>query len=163
MAEIAGDTFVVVAVEETMRRTTLGNLRAGSRVNLELPLRPMDRLGGHFVQGHVDGTATVAAMEPEGEGVMITLLADAALARYLAEKGSVAVDGVSLTVVSSRDDSFTVALIPHTRSVTTLGELQVSNEVNIEVDILAKYVARLRTTSTATRPLTEERLRELGY
>jgi len=162
-AVMDGARFTVTAVEETLRRTTLGNLRAGGHVNLELPLLPTSRLGGHFVQGHVDGKAIVTAIESEGEGVSVTLRVPASLARYLAEKGSVALDGVSLTVARAHADGFAIALIPHTRAVTTLGALSVGDEVNVEVDVLAKYAERLQTPTAIAAGLTEARLRELGY
>lgn len=163
MTQVEATQFTVLAVEETLRRTTLGQLQPGRRVNLELPLRPVSRLGGHFVQGHVDGRAVVAAITPEGEGVRVSFRTDRSLLRYLAEKGSVAVAGVSLTIAAASDKGFEVALIPHTRAVTTLGELSVGGEVNLEVDVLAKYVERLLPAVPEGAPLTEARLRELGY
>jgi len=131
-----------------LRKTTLGNLRVGDRVNLERPLRADARLGGHIVQGHVDGVGEVVHLMPEAESVMVTFAVPRELARYLVAKGSVAVDGVSLTVVDVAQvdnlrHSFRVTLIPHTREVTTLGALHVGTRVNIEVDILAKYVEQL--------------------
>jgi riboflavin synthase len=143
-----GSAFCADAVEETLRKTTLGNLRVGDHVNLERPLRADARLGGHIVQGHVDGVGQVINLTPEAESVMVTFAAPHELARYLVAKGSVAVDGVSLTVVDVAQvdnlrHSFRVALIPHTRAVTTLGALSVGSSVNIEVDILAKYVEQL--------------------
>ncbi|MEZ5323025.1 MAG: riboflavin synthase [Microthrixaceae bacterium] len=124
--------------EETFARTSLGSLRPGDAVNLERPVRPVDRLGGHLVQGHVDAVGEVLAVVPELE-----VEVPAPLMRYLVEKGSVTVDGVSLTVVDVRDASFTVAVIPHTAEVTTLGRRRVGDPVNIEVDVVAKYVERL--------------------
>ncbi|MCS6859255.1 MAG: riboflavin synthase [Abditibacteriales bacterium] len=135
--------FCADVVEETLRKTTLGALRVGDRVNLERPLRADARLGGHIVQGHVDGVGEVVRLAPEADSVMVTFAVPRELARYLVAKGSVAVDGVSLTVVDRTDESFRVTLIPHTRAVTTLGALQVGTRVNIEVDILAKYVEQL--------------------
>lgn len=140
--------FCADAVEETLRKTTLGALRVGDYVNLERPLRADSRLGGHIVQGHVDGVSQVINLIPEAESVMVTFAAPRELARYLVAKGSVAVDGVSLTVVDVAQvdnlrHSFRVTLIPHTREVTTLGALQVGTRVNVEVDILAKYVEQL--------------------
>ncbi len=135
-----------VAVElapETLARTTLGRLRAGSAVNLEPPLRAGDPLGGHMVQGHVDGTATVAARRDLDEHRVLGFSLPAALAPYLVEKGSVTVDGVSLTVAALAPDRFDVALLPHTLAVTTLGALVPGDEVNLEVDVLAKYVHRM--------------------
>ncbi len=128
---------------ETLRRSTLGGLHAGDSVNLERPLRVDQRLGGHIVQGHVDGVGTVVDVRPEGDGVWMRLASPAALLPFLVEKGSVAIDGVSLTVAGLADDGFAVALIPHTLAVTTLGRRRAGGQVNIEVDILAKYVQRL--------------------
>lgn len=131
------------AVAETMSRTALGDLVAGSRVNLERPLRPADRLGGHLVQGHVDAAAEVLAPAPE-----LVVALPSALARYVVEKGSVTVDGVSLTVVEVSGASFRVAVIPHTAAVTTLGLRRPGERVNLEVDVLAKYVERLLAESS---------------
>ena len=128
---------------ETLSRSSLGRLRRGDPVNLERPVMLMSRLGGHLVQGHVDGVGTVLNTEDVSSGRVIRIgLADG-LARYVVEKGSVAVDGVSLTVVDPRNESFDVALIPHTLEATTLGTLKEGDAVNIEVDVLAKYVEAL--------------------
>ena len=131
------------AVAETLRRTTLGDLSAGDRVNVEPAMRMGDRLGGHWVQGHVDGVGEVAAIAPDGDGVRVTFSAPEAVARYTIEKGSVCVAGVSLTVAAYDDDGFTVALIPHTRAVTTLGALEPGARVNLEADLVGKYVEKL--------------------
>jgi riboflavin synthase len=138
--EIEGTRFRADVVAETLRRTTLGELEPGSRVNLELPLRPLDRLGGHFVLGHVDGVGEVRACHPGGE---IDVAIGAPLMRYVVEKGSIALDGVSLTVAATGPDSVTIALIPETRAATTLGEAAPGRRVNVEVDILAKHLERL--------------------
>ena len=137
------DEFASDLAAETLRRTTLGRLRAGDRVNLERPLRFDHRLGGHVVQGHVDGVGIVTAVTPEGGGTWMDIEAPEALRRYIAEKGSIAVDGVSLTVARVADPRFAVALIPHTLTVTTLGRCRPGDRVNLEVDVLAKYVERL--------------------
>jgi riboflavin synthase len=139
----ASDRFAAQAMHETLARTTIGALAPGSRVNLELPLRPSDRLGGHIVQGHVDGTATVTDVRSDGFARVLTFAVEPSLMRYLVEKGSVAVDGVSLTVASLAADSFCASLIPETLARTTLGTLVPGGEVNLEVDILAKHVQRL--------------------
>ena len=136
-------SMVFHTVPETLRRSSLGRLASGSRVNLEPALLAGEPLGGHYVQGHVDGVGTVRSVEPEGDGVRVVVAAPSGIVRYLVEKGSVAVDGVSLTVASVDGDTFVVALIPHTLAATTLGELQPGREVNLEVDVLAKYVERL--------------------
>ena len=135
--------FTVDVMAETLRRSSLGALRPGDRVNLERAMRADGRFGGHVVQGHVDGTATVTARTPgdRWETVELTLPAD--LAGYVVEKGSITVDGVSLTVASVTDDTFTVSLIPTTLDLTTLGHKGVGDEVNLEVDVIAKYVERL--------------------
>jgi riboflavin synthase len=141
--EVTGDGFAVDAVAETLRRTNLGALGPGDRVNLERPMRLGDRLDGHLVQGHVDGVGTVAAARPEGESTVLEVTAPPDLLRYVVEKGSVAVDGVSLTVAARLPDGFSVALIPHTMAVTTLGPQAVGRAVNLEVDVVAKYVESL--------------------
>jgi riboflavin synthase len=135
--------FSVEAVPETLSRTTLGELRVGDPVNLERPLTLEQRLGGHLVQGHVDGVGEVMAVIPEGDGVRVTIAIPPPLRRYVAEKGSLAVDGVSLTIARAEDDRCDVALIPHTLKVTTSGGYAGGTRVNLEVDLLARYLARL--------------------
>ena len=129
--------------DETLSRTTLGDLREGDAVNLERPVTLLQRLGGHLVQGHVDGVGRVESIEEHAGGATMRIALDEALARYVVEKGSVAVVGVSLTVAAVEDGAFTVALVPHTLAVTTLGDLRPGDGVNLEVDVLAKYVERL--------------------
>ena len=136
VVELGPGTWSADLVDETLSRTNLGALRAGDPVNLERPVRPSDRLGGHVVQGHVDGVGKVVSPAPE----LVIRTADT---RYLVEKGSVAVDGVSLTVAGVDGDRFRVAVIPHTARMTTLGRLEPGDRVNLEFDILAKYVERL--------------------
>ncbi len=131
------------AVPETLARTSLQTLEQGSRVNLEPALRAGDPLGGHYVQGHVDGVGTVRSVEPEGDGRRLWFDAEEPLLRYVVEKGSVAVQGTSLTVVDVDESGFAVALIPHTLDVTTLGSLESGDRVNLEADVLAKYVEKL--------------------
>ncbi|RMD84944.1 MAG: riboflavin synthase [Candidatus Dadabacteria bacterium] len=138
-----GRRFEVEISAESLRRTTLGERRAGDRVNLELPLRVGDRLGGHIVTGHVDGIGRIAAIREEGESALYTFSLPRELSKLLVEKGSVAVDGISLTCFACREDRFDVAVIPHTAAVTTLGIKKVGDTVNIEADILGKYVERL--------------------
>lgn len=135
--------FVTQAMAETLARSTMGSLKRGSGVNLELPARPADRLGGHLVQGHVDGIATVARMEEDAGSQRVWFSASRDLLRYMVDKGSVTLDGVSLTVVEVGETTFQVALIPHTVEVTTLGRLKVGSTVNVEADVIAKYVERL--------------------
>jgi riboflavin synthase len=159
--ELRPDGFRAQAMHETLRRSSLGSLQAGSSVNLELALRADTRLGGHIVQGHVDGTASVTAVREDGFARVLDFEIDVGaddenkgglrherggLVRYLVEKGSVALDGVSLTVSELRDDGFSVSLIPETLQRTNLGGLHVGDRVNIEVDVLAKHVERLMGT-----------------
>jgi len=139
----ADGRFAFDAVPETLDRTALGTLEPGSRVNLEPALRAGDALGGHYVQGHVDGVGTVRSVEPEGDGSRIWFDAPPELLRYLVEKGSIAVQGTSLTVAGVDDAGFAVALIPHTLAATTLGALAPGARVNLEADVLAKYVEKL--------------------
>ncbi len=141
--ELHPDGFVIDAVAETLRRTTLGDAQPGDRVNLERALALGERLGGHLVQGHIDGTGTVVSATPDGEGVGLRVDAPRALMRYIVEKGSIAVDGVSLTVAARDATGLTVALIPHTIAVTTLGPERVGGRVNLEVDLVAKYIEAL--------------------
>ncbi len=141
--EPTSESFAAQAMLETLQRSALASLQAGSRVNLELPLRAGDRLGGHVVQGHVDGTASVRAVRQEGFSRVLELEFPAALLRYVVLKGSVALDGVSLTVSALEDDGLEVSLIPETLERTKLGEAREGDLVNVEVDVLAKHVERL--------------------
>lgn len=153
-SRVNGEGFEAEAMNETLARSSLGALQAGAPVNLELPLRASDRLGGHIVQGHVDGKGTVAQVREEGISRVLAIEVDEGLRRYLVEKGSVALDGVSLTVSALTDDGFTVSLIPETLQRTGLGEVGVGTEVNVEVDVLAKHVERLIGSRVQT-PSTE--------
>jgi riboflavin synthase len=145
-------TFAFEAGPETLRRTDLGALKPGDRVNLERSLRLSDRLGGHLVTGHVDGLGRIESRETQGEWVTAWFFCPPELAAQLVSKGSVAVDGVSLTVVDVRRDGFSVALIPHTLSVTTLGFKPVGAPVNLETDLLAKYVWKYQSLAKPTPP-----------
>lgn len=138
-----GDLFGADVMRETLRRSSLAELAPGGRVNLELPLRAADRLGGHVVQGHVDGVGAVRAVREEGFARVVEIEADPQLLRYVVEKGSIAVDGISLTVSAVDGTSFSVSLIPETLERTTLGAAQPGRPVNLEVDVLAKYVEKL--------------------
>ncbi len=135
--------FGVTAMAETEARSTTGSLKRGSVVNLELPARLSDRLGGHLVQGHVDGVGTVIRVEDDGDARRLWFTVASELLRYMVPKGSVTLDGVSLTIVDVGETSFEVALIPHTLGATTLGKLKVGSAVNVEADVVAKYVERL--------------------
>ena len=137
------DGFGADVMRETLRRSSLAEVTAGTRVNLELPLRADARLGGHVVQGHVDGLGAVRDVREDGFARVVTIDADPALLRYVVEKGSIAVDGVSLTVAGVDDEGFAVSLIPETLERTTLGAAAPGAPVNLEVDILAKYVEKL--------------------
>jgi riboflavin synthase len=142
-AAVGDHRFFADVMNETLERTALGALRSGERVNLELPLRASDRLGGHVVQGHVDGVGTVAELEDDGLARRLTIAAPPELLRYVVPKGSIALDGVSLTVVEVDERSFTVSLIPETLERTNLGAVEPGRPVNLEVDVLAKYVEKL--------------------
>jgi riboflavin synthase len=133
------------AVAETLRRSSLGRLQTGADVNVEPALRAGEPLGGHYVQGHVDGVGRVRSIEPEGDGRLVRFDAPPELLRYCVEKGSITVEGVSLTVTDVDDTGFGVALVPHTLAATTLGALEPGDEVNLEADVLAKYVEKLLT------------------
>jgi riboflavin synthase len=140
-------SFVADAMNETLSRTSLGDLEPGAEVNLELPLRAGDRLGGHIVQGHVDGVGRVASVTDDGFARRVRVEAPADVMRYVIEKGSIAVDGVSLTVAELDSRSFTVSLIPETLQRTNLGHAGAGDRVNLEVDVLAKYVEKLMGAS----------------
>ncbi len=140
---VADGTFAADVMNETLSRTSLAAVAPGTGVNLELPLRPSDRLGGHVVQGHVDGLGTVAEVAEDGFSRRVRFEADPELLRYVVPKGSIAVDGVSLTVAELDQSSFTVSLIPESIARTNLGTAQPGTKVNLEVDVLAKYVERL--------------------
>jgi riboflavin synthase len=143
VVDVKDDAFTVDVMKETLDRSSLTALAAGSPVNLERPVRPSDRLGGHIVQGHVDGVGRIVSREPGERWEVVTIGLPADLARYVVDKGSITVDGISLTVVEARADAFTVALIPTTLELTTLGRKQPGDTVNLEVDVVAKYVERL--------------------
>jgi riboflavin synthase len=147
VVEIGDGVLEFDAVAETLRRTTLGDLAPGYLVNIEPAMRMSDRLGGHIVQGHVDGVGVVAGVIADGDGVLVTFSAPGGVLRYMIEKGSVCVSGVSLTVTGVDDETFAVALIPHTRAVTTLGRLAPGSRVNLEADLVGKYVEKLVGTT----------------
>lgn len=173
VVETSGDIFKVQASAETLRRTTLGALRPGARVNLERALQLNDRLGGHLVLGHVDAVGEIRDRRPEGGAVVFTFSLPGSLAPYFIEKGSVTVDGVSLTVNTLGADDFSVALIPETQTRTTLAGKQKGDAVNLEADVIGKYVARLHALGHGGAAgqagkgsggtLTLERLRAAGF
>ena len=141
--EITDSSFAVDCVAETLSRTAIGTLEVGMPVNLERAMRLGDRLGGHLVQGHIDGTGEVVSLTPEGDSLRVRVRLPEDLRKYVVEKGSVAIDGISLTIAERHDDGLTVALIPHTMAHTTLGPASQGRMVNLEVDLVAKYVAQL--------------------
>jgi riboflavin synthase len=151
VVDLADDAFTADVMNETLQRSGLGSLTPGSRVNLERPVRLQDRLGGHLVQGHVDGVGEVLNRQPAQHWEVVRIGLPPALARYVVAKGSITVDGVSLTVVDVDDTSFSVSLIPTTLATTTLGGRAVGEVVNLEVDVIAKYVERMLDTDTETR------------
>jgi riboflavin synthase len=140
---VADGTLAFQAVPESLRRTALDGLEPGGEVNLEPALRAGEPLGGHVVQGHVDGVGRVRSLEPEGDGARLAVDAPPEILRYCVEKGSIALQGVALTIAALGEDGFEIALVPHTLAATTLGSLRPGNRVNLEVDVLAKYVERL--------------------
>ena len=156
-----GDTkFTVQAVEETLRRTTLEKQKKGSPVNLERSLRPGDRLGGHLVQGHVDGTGRITSVKGTRDNVLISISHEPELNRYIVEKGSITVDGISLTVSSARRGEFDISVIPHTLQSTTLVNARVGNSVNLETDIISKYVEKLINSDGS---LSIDQLKKSGF
>ena len=143
VVHLRGDTFTADVMPETVRRTTLHLLQPGDRVNLEKALRPTDGLDGHIVQGHVEGVGTIQQIIPEGNARVYRIQAPGELLRYIVEKGSIAVDGISLTVTETDDSGFGVSLIPHTAKMTTLGYKSAGDAVNLETDILARYMEKM--------------------
>lgn len=152
VTEHDASSFAVDVVPETLRRTNLGALTAGSRVNLERSMPASGRFGGHMVQGHVDGTGVVRSMSADGDALMVAFEASPWVMRYAVEKGFIAVDGTSLTIVHCDNFSFSVTLIPHTQANTVLGDKRVGDSVNLEADIVAKYVERLALAAAVRTP-----------
>ena len=175
VTRLTDDGFIADAMPETLKRTTLGDLAPGDRVNLERALTLSARLGGHLVSGHVDSDGTVASITEDGIARVIEIRCDRALLRYVAEKGSVTIDGVSLTVTAAGDERFSVAIIPHTAGHTTLNDLRTGSRVNVECDLVAKYLERLiafgprsdavagESSAHASNGLTESFLRSNGF
>ena len=158
--------FSADVMHETLNRSSIGALTVGSRVNLERAMAADGRFGGHIVSGHIDGTGTIAALRRDDNAVWYTVKADPALLRYIVEKGSVAIDGISLTVASVEADRFSVSLIPHTAAVTILGEKRPGDVVNLETDIIGKYVERLMQPKHPVQPqskITLEFLAQNGF
>lgn len=162
----SGRRFTMQAVEETLRKTTVGRLAAGSRVNLELPVRLNDRLEGHLVQGHVDCVGTISGLETMGSSLLITVEYPAEFAKYVIPVGSIAIDGISLTVASKDGNRLTVSIIPHTLEKTTIGRAVAGMEVNLEFDVIGKYIESLLAGGEGAKAppsVTAEKLRAWGY
>lgn len=158
-------SFTADVMPETVRRTSLAELKKGSPVNLERALTLASRLGGHIVSGHIDGTGEIVKFADEGNAILMTVSAESGLLRYIVEKGSVALDGISLTVASVTNHDFTVSLIPHTREVTNLGSKKLGSPINIETDVLGKYVEKMLggSKAPAKSTMTLDFLRENGF
>ncbi len=153
---MTSETFTADISAETLRRTTLGERKTGEQVNLERSLRLSDRLGGHLVLGHVDEMATISGWKDEGDASLMRVTMSSNIRRYIAYKGSVTVDGISLTVSGVHADTFEVALIPHTKQVTTIGAKRVGANVNLEVDIVARYIETLLNNTNSAKDWTEQ-------
>ncbi len=164
VVDLKAESFAVESVEETLKRTTLGRLRIGTGVNLERSMQLQDRLGGHLLLGHVDGVGRIRRLQRELNSWILEVESPSELQSYIASKGSIAVDGISLTVVEAGDKGFTVSIIPHTFNHTTLSQHHQGDHVNLEVDIIARYVERLLETRGASgKSLTLKKLRDLGF
>ncbi len=163
VANVIANGFRADVMPETLRRTNLGLLAVGDLVNLERAVTPSTRLGGHIVLGHADGVGRIASVTGEESATIVTVQAPHDIMRYVAMKGSVTVDGVSLTVAGLAPDSFTVSLVPYTSHQTTLGSVRPGRVVNLEVDVLARYIERLQDSSAESTGITWDLLQELGY
>ena len=157
------DSFTTDVMQETMRRTNLGHLNNGHNVNLERALRLNDRLGGHILSGHIDGTGTIKRIWKEDNAIWLTVYADGSLMKYIVEKGSVALDGISLTVARVDDSSFDVSVIPHTHVVTTIFQKKAGDTLNIECDLIAKYIEKISSPGRNKGNITPEFLAEQGF
>lgn len=165
VTELHAQSFGVDVVAETLARSSLGQTASGALVNLERAMRSDGRFGGHVVAGHVDDTGIVQQVHAVGSGRILSIRVSKSLTRYIVEKGSITVDGVSLTVMSCDEDGFQISLIPHSSGSTTLGSVRIGERVNIEVDVLAKYVEKLlgQQGGKTTGPLSYDQLRDWGY
>ena len=165
VTSLAGSTFTADIMHESLNRSSLSDLRRGSRVNLERAMAADGRFGGHIVSGHVDGTGIISAIREDDNAVWYTVRTSPALMRYIVEKGSVTIDGVSLTVAAVTEDSFSVSVIPHTRQVTIMGDLRAGDKVNLENDIIGKYVEKfLKPEETSVKSnITREFLTRCGF
>lgn len=160
VVDIKSNSFTVQAIEETLGRTTFGRLKTGDSVNLERALRINDRLGGHFVQGHVDGTGKITSRKDFSDNVVLSIRTERGLQKYIVEKGSITIDGISLTVAFTEKDEFGVAVIPHTVKFTTLKDIRTGDIVNLETDIIAKYIEKLISGNSS---LTLQQLKNFGF
>ncbi len=160
VTEFSGNIFKAMAVEETIRRTTFGKLKKGDPVNLERALRLSDRIGGHIVQGHVDGQGRVTSIKKSGNNVLIKIAPEHELDKYIVEKGSITVNGISLTVTFSKGHEFGISIIPHTFKNTTLSTIRTGSSVNLETDIIAKHIEKLIGSKSG---LTLHKLKKMGY
>ena len=160
VTHIGSSAFTVQAVEETLKRSTFGSLKRGTALNLERALRSGDRFGGHLVQGHVDGTGRITSKKEFADNVLFSIIPEPGLNRYIAEKGSITVDGISLTVTFSKKGEFGISIIPLTLASTTMNTFRVGDTVNLETDIIAKYIEKLIEDKNS---LTINRLKELGF
>ena len=165
VTSLAGSTFTADIMHESLNRSSLSDLRRGSRVNLERAMAADGRFGGHIVSGHVDGTGIISAIREDDNAVWYTVRTSPAIMRYIVEKGSVTIDGVSLTVAAVTEDSFSVSVIPHTRQVTIMGDLRAGDKVNLENDIIGKYVEKfLKPEETSVKSnITREFLARCGF
>lgn len=165
VTSLAGSTFTADIMHESLNRSSLSDLRRGSRVNLERAMAADGRFGGHIVSGHVDGTGIISAIREDDDAVWYTVRTSPAIMRYIVEKGSVTIDGVSLTVAAVAEDSFSVSVIPHTRQVTIMGDLRAGDKVNLENDIIGKYVEKfLKPEETSVKSnITREFLTRCGF
>lgn len=165
VTSLAGSTFTADIMHESLNRSSLSDLRRGSRVNLERAMAADGRFGGHIVSGHVDGTGIISAIKEDDNAVWYTVRTSPAIMRYIVEKGSVTIDGVSLTVAAVTEDSFSVSVIPHTRQVTIMGDLRAGDKVNLENDIIGKYVEKfLKPEETSVKSnITREFLARCGF
>ncbi len=163
VTDFKADSFSVDIMPETLGITNLGRLRAGDRVNLERAVALGGQMGGHLVQGHIDGTGTVATVTPEAGAILITIEAPAEIMRYTVQKGFIAVDGISLTVIDRDENSFRVSVVGYTRQQTTLGEKRAGDPVNLETDIIGKYVEQFTQSQTQSTGITAAFLQEHGF
>jgi len=163
VVELSNNIFSIESVGETLEKTTLGNLQLSQKINLERPLSPASRMGGHFVQGHVNGTAKITQWYPRGENYFLEVEVPPSLARYTILEGSIALDGISLTIAHLNENRVSVNIIPHTVKHTSLQYKNVGDAMNVEVDMLAKYIEKLLNPNKTSETLNPENLKKWGY